>query len=121
MAEQFFQTCVCGCSFCCVSDFTKHERGCTKGKKRLSGVLSKAREVYQRKKLRTGLKDAQPECVVDDDVSSHPEPVRTRIFLSNLVVLTEVIQPSIGSADHDGNNSHTASVCVSIITWSYSD
>ena len=115
MAEQFFQTCVCGRSFCCVSDFTKHERGCTKGKKRLSGALSKAREVYQRKKLRMGLGNAQPERVVDDGVSSHPEPVRTRIFLLNLVVLTEVIQPSIGSTD-DGNNSHAASVCASIIT-----
>ena len=91
MAEQFFQTCVCGCSFSRVSDFTKHERGCTKGRKRLSGVLSKAKEVYQRKKLRTGLGEAQAERVEGDDILPHPEPVRARIFLFNLAVLTEVI------------------------------
>jgi len=91
MAEQFFQTCVCGCSFSRVSDFTKHERGCTKGRKRLSGVLSKAKEVYQRKKLRTGLGEAQAERVEGDDILPHPEPVHARIFLFNLAILTEVI------------------------------
>ena len=88
MAEQFFQTCVCGRSFSRVSDFTKHERGCTKGKKRLSGALSKAREVYQRKKLRTGPGGVEIERIGDDDVPPHPEPVRARIFLSNLDILT---------------------------------
>jgi len=91
MAEQFFQTCVCGRSFSRVSDFTKHERGCTKGKKRLSGALSKAKEVYQRKKLRTDLGEVQTERVEDDDVPPHPEPVRAKIFLLNLVVLTGAI------------------------------
>ena len=88
MAEQFFQTCVCGRCFSRVSDFTKHERGCTKGKKRLSGALSKAREVYQRKKLRTGSGGAEIERIGDDDVPPHPEQVRARISLSNLVILT---------------------------------
>ena len=91
MAEQFFQTCVCGCSFSCVSDFTKHKRGCTKGRKRLSGVLSKAKEVYQWKKLQTGLGEAQAEQVGGDDVLPHPELVCAIIFLLNLAVLTEVI------------------------------
>ncbi|KIJ15378.1 hypothetical protein PAXINDRAFT_11922 [Paxillus involutus ATCC 200175] len=38
---------------------TKHERGCVKGKKRLSGALSKAKEAYQRKKLHRDLEEAQ--------------------------------------------------------------
>ena len=88
MTEIFFQNCVCGRSFLCVSDFTKHERGCTKGKKRLSGALAKAKEVYQRKKLWMDLGEARQDRVMDDDVLPHP--VRARLFVSNHVVLTDV-------------------------------
>ena len=90
MTEIFFQNCICGRSFSRVSDFTKHECGCTKGKKRLSGALAKAKEVYQRKKLRMDLGEAQRDRVMDDDVLPHP--VRARLFVSNHVIqfLTEV-------------------------------
>ena len=48
----FTQTCVCGRTFTGLTTFTQHEKGCTKGKKRLSGALSRAKEVYQNKKAR---------------------------------------------------------------------
>ncbi|KAF9227536.1 hypothetical protein BS17DRAFT_793237 [Gyrodon lividus] len=44
-------TCICGCSFSEVGSMRRHEKGCAKGKKRLSGALEKAKEVYHRKKL----------------------------------------------------------------------
>ena len=91
MTEQFCQICVCGRSFSRISDFTKHERGCTKGKKRLSRALSKAKETYQRKKIRMGLEEPQPDQVLDDDGLLCPEPVCTMILISNLVILTEVM------------------------------
>ena len=91
MTEQFYQICVCGRSFSRISDFTKHERGCTKGKKRLSRALSKAKETYQRKKIRMGLEEAQPDQVVDDDGLLRPEPVCAIILVSNLVILTEMM------------------------------
>ncbi|KIJ62523.1 hypothetical protein HYDPIDRAFT_168929 [Hydnomerulius pinastri MD-312] len=50
--ETFCQTCVCGRTFTGISAFTRHERGCKRGKKRLSGALARAREVYQSKRIR---------------------------------------------------------------------
>ena len=88
MTETFRQNCVCGRSFSRISDFTKHECGCAKGKKRLSGALVKAKEVYQRKKLRVDLGEAHQDRVIDDDVLPHP--VCARIFVSNHIILTEV-------------------------------
>ncbi|KAH7916903.1 hypothetical protein BV22DRAFT_1027256, partial [Leucogyrophana mollusca] len=52
MREAFRQTCICGRVFAEVGQFRRHEKGCQKGKKRLSSALAKAREVYQRKKIR---------------------------------------------------------------------
>ena len=91
MTEQFCQICVCGRSFSRVSDFTKHERGCAKGKKRLSRALSKAKETYQRKKMRMDLEEAQPDQVSDNDALLLPEPVRTMTVVSNYAILTEVM------------------------------
>jgi len=50
--QTFTQTCVCGRIFTGLTTFTRHEKGCAKGKKRLSGALSKAKEVYRNKKVR---------------------------------------------------------------------
>ena len=47
----FFQTCVCGRTFTGLNALTRHEKSCVKGKKRLSGVLSRAKEAYQKKKV----------------------------------------------------------------------
>ena len=49
----FSQTCVCGRTFIGLNTFTRHEKGCMKGKKRLSGALSRAKEMYWSKKART--------------------------------------------------------------------
>ena len=43
---------VCGCTFTGLNSFTWHEKGCAKGKKRLAGALSRAREAYRNKKAR---------------------------------------------------------------------
>ena len=51
-AEVFTQTCVCGRTFTGLNSFTRHEKGCAKGKKRLAGALSRAREAYRNKKAR---------------------------------------------------------------------
>ena len=48
----FSQTCVCGRTFTALASFTQHEKGCAKGKKRLAGALSRAKEVYWNKKIR---------------------------------------------------------------------
>jgi hypothetical protein len=42
----------CGRAFGDLGVFTCHEKGCNKGKKRLSSALSKAKEVYRAKKAR---------------------------------------------------------------------
>ena len=89
MTEQFHQICVCGRSFSRVSDFTKHERGCIKGKKRLSGALTKAKEIYQRKKSRMSMEEAQPNQVMEGGVRLHPEPVCAMVLVSNRTILTE--------------------------------
>ena len=49
--KTFTQTCICGCIFTGLTAFTWHEKGCVKGKKHLSGALSKAKEVYRNKKV----------------------------------------------------------------------
>ena len=54
MADEtaFTQTCVCGRVFSDLGAFTRHEKGCRKGKKRLSSALAKAKEVYRAKKAK---------------------------------------------------------------------
>lgn len=52
MPDSFHQTCVCGRQFTDLGPFTRHKKGCSRGKKRLSGALAKAKEVYQRKRAR---------------------------------------------------------------------
>ena len=47
----FFQPCVCGHMFTGLNAFTWHEKSCVKGKKCLSGALSRAKEAYQKKKV----------------------------------------------------------------------
>jgi hypothetical protein len=51
----FSQTCVCGRMFTDLGGFTRHEKGCCKGKKRLFNALNKAKEVYQAKRARLSL------------------------------------------------------------------
>lgn len=48
----FTQACVCGRGFSDLGAFTRHQKACGKGKKRLASVLAKAKEVYQGKRAR---------------------------------------------------------------------
>ena len=60
--QVFIQTCVCGCMFTGLNAFTWHEKSCVKGKKRLSGALSRAKEACQSKKARIqGPVDPDPD------------------------------------------------------------
>ena len=46
--------------------FTQHEKSCVKGKKHLSGALSRAKEAYQSKKVRIqGPVDSDPAGVLE--------------------------------------------------------
>jgi hypothetical protein len=51
----FTKICVCGRAFIDLGGFTRHEKSCVKGKKRLSSALSRAKEVYQAKKAKLSL------------------------------------------------------------------
>lgn len=48
----FTQICVCGRTFNDVGAFTRHEKGCRKGRKRLSGALARAKQVFSAKRAR---------------------------------------------------------------------
>ena len=52
MSTTFSQTCICGHIFTDISAFSRHEKGCKKGKKRLSSALERARAIYQNKRTR---------------------------------------------------------------------
>lgn len=52
MAREFAQVCICGRSFSDIAAFTKHNRDCRRGKKRLSDALLVAKEVYRNKRSR---------------------------------------------------------------------
>jgi hypothetical protein len=51
----FMKTCVCGRTFTDLGGFTRHEKSCSKGKKRLSGALTRVKEAYQVKRTRLSL------------------------------------------------------------------
>ena len=60
--QVFIQACVCGHAFTGLNAFTWHEKSCVKGKKHLSGVLSRVKEAYQSKKARIqGPVDPDPD------------------------------------------------------------
>lgn len=62
-------TCICGRKLQSAGALTKHEKLCTKGRKRLADALGKAREVYQRKKRRSTAADLGH----DDSISPHAD------------------------------------------------
>jgi hypothetical protein len=49
----WYQMCVCGRNFSVPQAYTFHKRSCQQTKKRLSGALDKAKEVWHSKKRRT--------------------------------------------------------------------
>ena len=65
---------MCGHTFTGLNALTWHEKSCVKGKKHLSGVLSRAKEAYQSKKVRIqGPVDSDPAGVLEAD-----QPVESR-------------------------------------------
>ncbi|KAI6010096.1 hypothetical protein BKA83DRAFT_4069156 [Pisolithus microcarpus] len=48
----FSQNCVCGRVFSDLDAFTRHEKGCCKGRKRLASALEKVKQAYRSKKAR---------------------------------------------------------------------
>ena len=50
MSNPLLQVCICGHSFSDPGAFKRHKKNCHKGKKRLSSMLTKAKELYQWKK-----------------------------------------------------------------------
>lgn len=55
MSDTLTKTCVCGRTFTDLGGFTRHEKSCRRGKKRLSEALTRAKEVYHAKKARLSL------------------------------------------------------------------
>lgn len=70
MSREFAQVCVCGRSFSDIAAFTKHNRDCRRGKKRLSDALTVAKEIYKTKRPRRLDGDEQVEAT---QVSSSSE------------------------------------------------
>ena len=60
MSATFSQTCICNRVFTDIGAFSRHEKGCKRGKKRLSSALDRAKEVYQRKRTRMSCGGDQP-------------------------------------------------------------
>jgi hypothetical protein len=52
MNPAWCQVCICGRTFSVQQAYTYHKRSCEKTKKRLSGALEKAKEVWQANKRR---------------------------------------------------------------------
>lgn len=66
----FSQTCVCGRTFTDLGGFTRHEKGCRKGKKRLSDALNKAKEAHQAKRTRLSLSRSCPAANSNKEATS---------------------------------------------------
>ena len=85
MSATFSQTCICGRIFTDVGAFSRHEKGCKRGKKRLSSALAKAKEIYQNKRIRMHRSEDQDRDMIgstedNNSLNAIPEngPVCTR-------------------------------------------
>lgn len=88
------QSCLCGRVFSVPQAYTYHKRSCQKTKKRLSGALEKAREVWQAKKRRK-TEEITLSPVAEDilDQSTDTTPSRGPEAL-----VTTVIHPEVRAA-----------------------
>jgi len=73
----FCETCVCGRTFSQPGGLHCHRRSCPKAKKRLSGALTKAKEVFGRKKRRLDTSGSQPS------ISQEVDSAASQIFDSS--------------------------------------
>jgi hypothetical protein len=75
MADRYPFTCLCGKGFNHQNAYGKHQRSCKSTKKRLSGALDKAREVWARKKQKTNHIGPTPNPSTNEesiDISDRP-------------------------------------------------
>jgi hypothetical protein len=66
--QGFSQTCHCGRVFSHTYAFTNHERTCKKLKKRLSHALAMAKEVWQTRKKRRCVPNAEADSIAGQNV-----------------------------------------------------
>ncbi|KIK11214.1 hypothetical protein PISMIDRAFT_19728 [Pisolithus microcarpus 441] len=86
MSREFAQVCICGRSFSDIAAFTRHNRNCQRGKKRLSGALTRVKEIYQNKRPRRlvgeeGTHSAFHEdgtALIEDPTNGYPGPSQPR-------------------------------------------
>jgi len=69
MSQEFSQSCdYCGRVYTEAGPFTRHAKLCMKGKKRLAGVLARAREIYCSKK-RPRVQEYEAEESIQEEAS----------------------------------------------------
>ncbi|KIK10636.1 hypothetical protein PISMIDRAFT_124131 [Pisolithus microcarpus 441] len=86
MSWEFAQVCICGRSFLDIAAFTRHNRNCQRGKKRLSGALTRVKEIYQNKRPQRlvgeeGTHSAFREdgtALIEDPTNGYPGPSQPR-------------------------------------------
>jgi hypothetical protein len=84
----FCETCVCGRTFSQPGGLHCHRRSCPKAKKQLSGALTKAKEVFGRKKRRLDTSGSQPSISQEIDSAASQifdsSPLNAEIDVSDL-------------------------------------
>ena len=58
LPQAFLATCVCNKSFTDLAHLSRHQKICTRSKKRLAGALTIAKGVYHHKRMRTQAVDS---------------------------------------------------------------
>jgi hypothetical protein len=83
----WYQVCICGHTFSVPQAYTYHKRSCKQTKKRLSGALDKAKEVWQVKKHQ---KLEEKTVAERANVSNVPEPVQNDLRCLTMPFAPEV-------------------------------
>jgi hypothetical protein len=108
--QTFSQICHCGRAFSQTYAFTNHQRTCKKSKKRLSDALAKAQQVWQMRKRRRCISDAEVDVEVDSSIRRDATVHHTE---SDLVVpepeIADVRCACACSCPHYNLNLHAAS------------
>lgn len=106
MSREFAQVCICGRSFSNIAAFTKHNRNCQRGKKRLSDALVVAKEIYQNKRPRRLQADGDEE-VTQSASESHENAT------------TSAKDPNEGesSGSYEMQEADQVSACDTYSTW----
>jgi hypothetical protein len=93
------EVCLCGRTFSSPQAYSCHKRGCEKTKKRLSGALEKAKEIWQAKKRQ------KTEANPSNEISAGPSNLETTPQpVSNATSTQEVSHLSKIRSPHDLNH-----------------